>query len=282
MIKTGIESIAYFGAYDFENGFKKCKEHGYDCVDYQNLVENADAFVNMTDEEYSDYLQRMKRSADDAGVEIFQAHGSNPFRGDMRSYTEVDAPFLRQLDTCKALGCKYLVLHPYTEGVDYYYDSHETIMKKNIELIELLLPHAERRGVTLCLENLPFRYVDMCRVTEVKKVVEKIGSPNLGACLDTGHVNVMKENIYESILLLGKDLKTLHVHDNYSFSGDRHYIPYKGTVDWDGFIKALNEIGYKGCMSLETCIDLRTPEPMKEMLQKGLYGIARHFASLIK
>lgn len=281
MLKTGIESTGYFGAFDFEEGLKKCKEHGYDCVDYENLIVDADAYVNFSDEEYSDYLKKFKKAADNAGIEVFQAHGGTPLQKDGTPCTEIDDKFIRQLYTCKELDCKYLILHPYVDYIGHF-ETHEVGMKKNLDLMELILPHAERLGITICLENLPFRYVDMSRVKEVKKLIRKIDSKNLAACLDTGHTNVINENLYDSIITFGDDLKTLHVHDNFGFSGDRHYPPFKGSVDWDGFVKGLNEIGYKGCMSLETYIDKKTPEPMKEMMQKGLFGIAKYFAEKIK
>ena len=280
MLKTGIESTGYFGAFDFEEGLKKCKEHGYDCIDYENLIVDADAFVKFSDEEYDDYLKKFKKAADIAGIEVFQAHGGTPFV-DGKPCKEIDEKFIRQLYTCQQLNCKYLILHPY---VDYIgdFETHEVGMKKNYDLMELILPHAEKYGVIICLENLPFRYVDMSRVVEVKKLIKQIGSKNLAACLDTGHCNVINENVYDSIITFGEDLKTLHVHDNFGFSGDRHYPPFKGTIDWDGFVKGLNEIGYKGCMSLETYIDKKTPEPMKEQMQLGLAGIAKYFAQKIK
>ena len=34
MVKIGLESCAYFGLYDYDTGFAKLKEHGYDCIDY--------------------------------------------------------------------------------------------------------------------------------------------------------------------------------------------------------------------------------------------------------
>ena len=281
MIKIGIESTGYFGAFDFEEGLKKCKAHGYDCVDYENLITDADAYVNFSDEKYADYLRKLKKVATEVGIEVFQAHGSTPLKEDGTPCTEIDGKFIRQLETCKELDCKYLILHPYVDYIGHF-ETHEVGMKKNYDLMELILPHAEKYGVTICLENLPFRYVDMSRVKEVKKLIREIDSKNLAACLDTGHTNVIRENIYQSILTFGEDLKTLHVHDNFGFSGDRHYPPFKGDIDWDGFVKGLNEIGYKGCISLETFVDKRTPEPMKEQMQKGLAGIAKYFAEKIK
>ena len=92
----------------------------------------------------------------------------------------------------------------------------------------------------------------------------------------------MKEDIYESIKVLGDDLKTLHIHDNYAGADDRHYIPFRGTIDWDKFIQGLNEIGYKGSINLEVVIPRAVPDPMKEQLQLGLAGIAKYFAERVK
>ena len=280
MIKIGIESTGYFGAFDFVEGLKKAKEHGYDCVDYQNMLVDSDAFVNFSVEKYDDYLKQVKKAADDAGIEIFQAHGGTPLENGVPC-KEVKPDFIRQLYTCKQLGCKYLILHPFVDYIDNF-ETHEVGMKRNYDLMELLLPHAEKYGVTICLENLPFRYVDMSRVVEVKKLIKEIGSKNLAACLDTGHCNVINENLYDSIITFGEDLKTLHVHDNFGFSGDRHYPPFKGSINWEDVVKGLNDIGYKGCFSLETFIAKTTPEPMREQMRVGLAGIAKYFAEQIK
>ena len=59
----------------------------------------------------------------------------------------------------------------------------------------------------------------------------------------------------------GKDLlAALHVHDNFGIK-DEHNIPGNGIIDWDGFVKALVDIGYDGVFSLETAIwDRLEPE----------------------
>ena len=38
MLKTGIQSNAYFGFEDYEQGMLLMKEHGYDGFDYQGLA----------------------------------------------------------------------------------------------------------------------------------------------------------------------------------------------------------------------------------------------------
>ena len=77
---------------------------------------------------------------------------------------------------------------------------------------------------------------------------------------------------------IGDDLKVIHIHDNFGGADDRHYYPFRGTIDWDLVIKALNEIGYKGTVNLETQVSIKTPEPMRDDLRRSLCGIAKYFA----
>ena len=56
---------------------------------------------------------------------------------------------------------------------------------------------------------------------------------------------------------------------------------YQGDIDWDGFTRALGEIGYQGVMSLETVISDKMPEPMREGMQRSLAQIARYLAEKV-
>ena len=88
------------------------------------------------------------------------------------------------------------------------------------------------------------------------------------------------EDLLQSIRLLGNDLQVLHVHDN-NGRDDAHAFPFQYDIDWGRFIKGLQEIGYKGCMSLETRVNVNMPEPMRTEMQKSLSKIARFLASQV-
>ena len=87
-------------------------------------------------------------------------------------------------------------------------------------------------------------------------------------------------DIYEAIKVGGDDIVALHVHDNKK-NKDLHLPPFLGTVKWDGFIKGLKEIDYRGAMTLETVTPLTMPEPMRSMQQKSLAASAKYFADAI-
>ena len=141
-----------------------------------------------------------------------------------------------------------------------------------------LLKYAIDEDVILCLENLPF-YTHFASVPNLLTLVREFNSPNVKMCLDTGHANFLKENVADDIRLIGKDLACMHVHDNKRM--DDHMMPYMGVIDWDGAVKALNEIGYKGVFSLETYFGDNVPEPYRTELTRMLYRIAREMANKI-
>jgi sugar phosphate isomerase/epimerase len=157
----------------------------------------------------------------------------------------------------------------------------QVVFEENVKVIEAILPTAKEYAVTICVENLPFRGFSLAPAKEVKKLVRFIDDSNVKICFDTGHANCLGEKAYDTVKLLGNDLACLHVHDNTGGADDRHYIPYQGTIDWQGFTNALGEIGFAGVMSLETIIKRQTPEPMKEQMQRALAQIARHLASKV-
>ena len=92
--------------------------------------------------------------------------------------------------------------------------------------------------------------------------VKDFNDAHLQICLDTGHVAVFPDlSVGDEMRRLGDFIKALHIHDN---GGDRdaHLYPTKGIIDWADFADAVQEIEYRGVLSLETappssCDDLQ-------------------------
>ena len=283
MLKTGIVSSAYFGIEDYEQGIQKMKAHGYDCMDYQDIMSCGSVLFTYSDSDFERYYRDFGACAKDAGVEIYQMHGLWPRHADGDiSKTEQDIElYIKQLHAGHYMGCKRVILHP---SMPYGWAEEpckEKAFEETAKTIERLLPYAQKYGIILCVENMPFvKTHSFSNIGEIKRLVRTFDNANIKACLDTGHLNYTQENIYETILALGDDLEALHVHDDVHRQ-DRHLIPFQGQIDWNGFVKGLKEIGFKGCISLETEISRKTPEPAREYLRKGLAELARWFAQQI-
>ena len=63
---------------------------------------------------------------------------------------------------------------------------------------------------------------------------------------------------------LGRKLTTLHISGYYGVD-ERHQVPGKGVLDWQIYMKTLDEIGYDGPFNFE--IYFRNGESIKERLK---------------
>ena len=283
-MKIGIVSTAYFKIHDFDAGFKKMKSHGYACADYQPLSNMNSELYSLSDGDFRDFLTRVGTSAKESGVEIWQMHGLWPTVGE--DLTESDRQktieyFKKEIEAAHYLGCPYLVVHPFMPMGKTCEGDGEFTFQVNKQMLEALIPHAERFGVTVCIENMPFTALTISKVSELKRLVRLIDHPNIKICLDVGHANNLGDDIAEDVKLLSDDLAVLHVHDN-SGRRDEHNLPYCGTVDWDAFLGALGEIGFNGSFNLETRISEKIPEPMLEQMRVSLVNIAEYMVNKIK
>jgi len=283
MITTGIESCAYFTKRDYAEGLKKIASHGYDCIDYRDFTNPNCEFYSLEKEEFIKFFKGLKQAADDAGLKIWQMH-ENLSRNDSTAEFRTKNVLMgeKALRAAGILGCKYYVIHPVLPyGWGKEPDVREAL-DVTTETILRLLPMAKNEGVSVCLENIPLpEGHSFSKIKDTKEIVRNIDDASVGVCFDTGHCNAMGEDQYESIKMLGKDIFCLHVHDDMNRQ-DRHLIPYQGQIQWKNVIKGLRDIGFGGCVSIETEVSPQTPEPMREQMRIALAGIARHIAHEIE
>jgi len=124
----------------------------------------------------------------------------------------------------------------------------------------------------VCLENCPDSVPNKERILQM---VNPAGCPNIGFCLDTGHLNLTQENQSDYIHAVGDRLWTLHIDDNsglhaesrpyqqgYWYADDLHLFPnfFKGSVDWKAVLKALDEVGYDRAYNFEVSLRSCSPE----------------------
>lgn len=282
-MKIGISTNSFdaggYGRWK-ENTYKKLKEHGYSCTDY-NMANTADLIYTLPQKEADDILLKEKKLAEDAGIEIFQVHG--PWRFPPKDFTEEDRAermekMQKSIRAAALLGCKNWVVHPIMPfGMeDINTENEEKTWEMNIDFMEKLVKTAEEYDVTICLENMPMRHFSLAKPEAILKVVKTLSSSHFKACLDTGHVTVFDElNIGDEVRRLGDELRVLHVHDN-TFRIDLHMLPYFGKTDWNGFASALGDIGFNGCLSLETMPPRVLPDDIFEDACKLLAKIAKN------
>ncbi len=232
-----IEMFSSFG----EKRYKKMKVCGHDCADIKISGEIGD----LSEEEYRLSALTEKKSADEAGITIWQTHGPwcfPPHDETEEHRAERFGVMQRSIRLTAEIGCKYWVIHPLMPfGPNDDFDLDE-FYKINYDFFKALLPTAKENGVTICFENMPMKALTISTPEKSLEFIRKIDDENFKFCIDTGHSMVFGIQPADAVRMAGKDLKVLHVHDNHG-SKDEHLIPYQGVVDWKDFRHALDEVG---------------------------------------
>lgn len=136
------------------------------------------------------------------------------------------------------------------------------------EAFSALADYAADRGLSIMFEHLnPVLmnlYTFICTFDEAIKLIEDVGRPNFGFCLDTWHVWHEPE-IAERVARLGKPILGVHVGDwpadeprNY---GDR-LLPGDGVIDLPALLGAVEHTGYSGAYCVEIFSDLKLPDSL--------------------
>ena len=151
----------------------------------------------------------------------------------------------RCLEVFGEVGASWMNIHP-----DRHAPMHDRsfFIQKNIESLQELLPHAQRCGVGMMIENLPGDYNNAAQLAELLDPL-----PDLGLHLDIGHSNLLvPHNTDEEILAAhGSRLRHVHLHDNKGGGADLHLPLGTGTVNVAGSIRSLKACGYDGTITLE-------------------------------
>ncbi len=144
--------------------------------------------------------------------------------------------YMRCVDDCRDHGIPVMVLHA-TQG-----NHPPPAGPAGLDRLRRLVAHAERKGVTIAMENLR-------RSEHLDRAFETIPSDRLGFCYDSGHENHFTKE-WDLLDRYGHRLAALHLHDN-SGAFDQHLPPGEGTIPWPWLMERIARTGYPGPVSLE-------------------------------
>ena len=165
------------------------------------------------------------------------------------------------------MGVDTITIHP---GNDYYYPEVplEDQIRNTMRALDELLPVAEDRGVTICIENI------WCRSNTPEKLLEiksEFPTDALGFCFDAGHANQMdkgrfyaKNSAADSYALVKAvpvyddeiqekmlpHIVNCHLDDN-DGQYDTHLNLRDGNTDWTKVIRLLKTAPRLKCIQAE-------------------------------
>lgn len=208
-------------------------------------------------DEWKEGIEAVAETAQRLGMCLDQSHlpfynFADPACPDLE---EKNRMFARMIEASGILGVKWAVFHP-GNAVDSVLGVKES-KRRTIEFLKPYMELAEKNQVGIAIENLfvprklkkAYRYCSWAE--EVCDLVDSIPG-NVGVCWDFGHANLLGDDQAESLKLVGKRLKVIHVHDN-DGKRDDHQVPftYCCNVDWEGILPVLKRIGYEGNFNFE-------------------------------
>ena len=247
----------YTGRLDKRFGIEKSvnmlADAGFPAVDITLQTEHVTpTFCN----EWRGLADRLLGIAKERGIVYIQSHAPV---GRWDHYIENVIPMLpTYFEFVAALGIPNIVVHPIMHGA-YYFD-REKMFLENIDFYKSIAPAAKKCGVKIAIENMWDRHRITKRIVdcvgadpnELVRMYETLNDPDaFTICLDIGHVALCGREPEDAVRIIGGErLGCIHAHDN-DYTEDMHVLPGFSKINFDNVCRALGEIDYKGCFTLE-------------------------------
>lgn len=231
---------------------------GFEALDF-NFSDQWNRLPDRSERAVGAWLDALAQAAQAANLPWAQAHG--PFFNlfDKTPQNQAQQDFCpAAIAACGRLGVPWMVLHPGTLDGPWDRAHRRAVLQGNADFFRSLLPHCERAGVGLAVENIhadkpacPRRFGSMPE--DLLDLMDALAHPLVGLCWDTGHARIMKLDQRRAVASLGSHLKAIHVQDN-DGNGDDHLLPLacgKAGVNWSDVVAGLREAGYGGAFAYE-------------------------------
>jgi len=230
--------LTYFGDWPgwtetpIDENYRLIKQAGFDAT-----------LIWWDEEEWADF-RTLPARARKAGLWVENVHASFDNAGhiweDTAAGQAVFEYYMMCVNDCGAFEIPTVVMHT-------GHGSHPLppISELGLERFARLVDQAGKLGVNIAIEN-------QCAPEKTERamaILERFDSQSLGMCYDSGHGNVCALG-REMLERFGHRLKALHLHDNDGL-GDKHWLPFDGTVDWPIIMGTIAGKGYKGATTLE-------------------------------
>ena len=196
------------------------------------------------------------KAAKEIGLEIslVSSHGFAQGPCNPKFKDEVITKLTEAIDVAKAIGSQRVITFT---GMRFDRMDETKAAADCIEVWKKVLPHAERQGITLCLEHLNSRdsthpmkghpgyfgdNVDFC-----VDLIKRVGSDNLKLLFDIYHVAIMNGDIIRRI----RQYKDVIAHYHTAGNPGRAELDETQEINYPPIMRAIIETGYTGFVAQE-------------------------------
>ena len=228
--------------------FRLASDVGYEGVEIAPFT-LADSVAEISASE----RERIRSAARDVGIEIIGLHWllvkpeglyiNHPDEEIRRKTTDY---FIELIRFCADLGGTCMILGSPKQRNVLEGETYDATWARTRAVLEQIVPLAEELGVVLCLEPLARSDTNFVNTAaEAIRMAEQVDSPSLKVILDVKAMSDEGRPIPDIIREAGKWAGHVHANDA-NLNG-----PGFGDIDFVPIFAALQEIGYKGWVSVE-------------------------------
>ena len=242
-------SYAYWGrewSCDYIALTRKCAELGFDVLEI-----GADHLYHMTDEQ----IAELKAVGAECGLEFSTNSGpskDNDFASPDPAVRKHGVEYFAQvLKNMHKLGSRILVGAIYSYWpADYVLTDKKAAWERSIACLQVLGKTAEELDIEIALEvlNRNETYI-LTDCAEAIDYVHQVGCSKIDILLDTYHMNIEEDNMYDAIRKAGPLLGHLHVGEC-----NRKLPGMNNSINWPEIGRALRDIHYDKYVVMEPFI----------------------------
>jgi sugar phosphate isomerase/epimerase len=177
---------------------------------------------------------------------------------------------MRALTLAKELGAKCITTEP---GGPLEGRKWSDCLKLFVEMLKPVVAHAEKEGVMLLVEPEPDLLIETA--DQYLEFATKIRSPMLGLNFDIGHFYCVKDEPAPTVHKLKDHIRHVHLEDIAATRVHHHLIPGEGAIDFGSTLKALNEVGYDGWVTVELYTCHEAPDAAAKTARERVLKIAK-------
>ncbi|MGF2949863.1 sugar phosphate isomerase/epimerase family protein [Microbacterium alcoholitolerans] len=255
-MNIGCHGLVWTGTFDADGirlAVEKTKQAGFDLIEFPLM------------DPFSFDVDAAKAALAEHGLAVSASLGLSEATDVTSSDPEVvaagEALLMRAVDVLADLGGTHFCGVIYSAMKKYMLPATAEGIESSRRAVARVADHAATRGVQVSLEVVN-RYETNVLNTARQAVAHlaEIDRPNLGIHLDTYHMNIEESDMVAPVLDAAAHLRYVHIGESH-----RGYLG-TGTVDFDGFFKALGRIGYDGPIVFESFSSAVVAEDLSRML----------------
>lgn len=187
-------------------------------------------------------IRELRGAVEQSGISVVSVNGPNvdlniaAATAEMRDYSvKLNVEYLRVASELNAAG---LILGPGKPN-PLFPLPNEVMEGHFFRALDVLLPTAERYGVELWVENMPFAFLPDAE--GMMASLDRYGADSIGVCYDVANAHFISEDVVAGFDRVRSRLNLVHLSDT-NQSVYRHDAVGLGDVDFNSAIRKFNSL----------------------------------------